>query len=201
MQQHYSLPCTWKTQTQTERTLALAEALADARAAEVEGASADADAWMALARARALAMTMTVMQAQAQVRAQTQPLTQAEVQAAVQAATNVWAARWGKARAFTYGEVLADSNLMDIIYSIKLDQHHQFTREIWEHSTSLQEVWWLIQIVSPITRLPLELLQQILFIIIDNASNSPLVLMRVCKHWYTIVTDQWWITGFVDDDK
>ena len=54
-----------------------------------------------------------------------------------------------------------------------------------------QDYWWLFQIITPITRLPPELLQQILLIIIDNANDSPLVLMRVCKYWYNIVTGIW----------
>jgi len=39
--------------------------------------------------------------------------------------------------------------------------------------------------------LPPELLQQIFLIIIDNDNDSPLVLMRVCKYWYDIVTGIW----------
>jgi hypothetical protein len=55
----------------------------------------------------------------------------------------------------------------------------------------VEEYWWLIQIITPITRLPPELLQQILLIVIDNANESPLVLMRVCKYWYKIVAGIW----------
>jgi len=51
--------------------------------------------------------------------------------------------------------------------------------------------WWLIQVITPISRLPLELLQQIFVIIIDNDNDSPLVLMRVSKNWYDIVTGIW----------
>jgi hypothetical protein len=54
-----------------------------------------------------------------------------------------------------------------------------------------QDYWWLTQIITPITRLPLELLQQIFLIIIDNDNDSPSVLMRVCKHWYNIITGMW----------
>jgi hypothetical protein len=61
---------------------------------------------------------------------------------------------------------------------------------IYIHRRS-QEYWWLIQIITPITRLPPELLHQIFLIIIDEASGPPLVLMRVCKHWYTIITSIW----------
>jgi len=54
-----------------------------------------------------------------------------------------------------------------------------------------QGYWWLIQVITPIARLPPELLQQIFLIIIDNDNDSPLVLMRVCKYWYDIVTGIW----------
>ena len=67
------------------------------------------------------------------------------------------------------------------------NRHCWFARHLWGHS----EHWWLIQIITPVTRLPPELLQSILSPIIDDASNSPLVLMLVCKHWYTAVTGIW----------
>ena len=88
----------------------------------------------------------------------------------------------------TYGEVLADSKLKNIIYCIELDHRLRFAHDLWSHR---QKYWWLIQIIVPITRLPQELLHQIFLIIIDDASDSPLVLMRVCKLWYTIVTGIW----------
>ena len=85
------------------------------------------------------------------------------------------------------GEVLADSKLMDIIYSINPEHHHRFARHLWDHSKH----WWLVQIIAPITRLPQELLQQIFLIIVDNASHSRFVLMRVSKYWHSIVTGIW----------
>ena len=88
---------------------------------------------------------------------------------------------------FTYGEVLADSELMEIINSIKPQYRLQFARDLRHRAKH----WWFIQIISPITRLPQELLHQILLIIIDDASPSPLALMRVSKHWYNIVTGIW----------
>ena len=90
-----------------------------------------------------------------------------------------------------YDEVLADFKLMDIIYSIKPYHRRRLARELSHSAYTLQKFRWLIQIVTPITRLPLELLHQILLIIIDNTSHSPLVLMRVCRLWYTIVTGIW----------
>ena len=87
----------------------------------------------------------------------------------------------------TYGEVLTDSKLMAIIYSIKPERRHRLTCYLWCHS----EYWWLIHILTPITCLPQELLHQIFLILINNVSDSPLVLMRVSKHWHSIVTGIW----------
>ena len=87
----------------------------------------------------------------------------------------------------TYGEVLADSRLMDIIKSITPKTRHDLARIAWRESKR----WWFIQIIAPITRLPQELLQQVLLILIDNASHSPSVLMRVSKYWYNIVAGIW----------
>jgi len=105
---------------------------------------------------------------------------------------------WGQPEALepiayttTYDEVLADSKLKDIIYSIDPDDRRWLAHRLWRSSHTLQEYWWLIQIVVPITRLPPKLLQQILLIITDEASDTPLVLMLVCKHWCTIVTGVW----------
>jgi len=92
---------------------------------------------------------------------------------------------------FTYDEVLSDSKLKHIIYSIKPDNRRRLARDICLHTHTIQEYWWLIQIIAPITRLPSELLQQILIIIIDQASSSPLALMLVCKHWCNVVTSLW----------
>ena len=87
----------------------------------------------------------------------------------------------------TYDEVLADSKLMDIIYSIKREHRHTLACDLWSHP----EHWWLIQIIAPITRLPQELLEQILLIIIDEANDSPLALIRVSKLWNTIISGMW----------
>jgi len=54
-----------------------------------------------------------------------------------------------------------------------------------------EDYWWLIQIITPIARLPPELLQQIFLIVIDNDNDSPSVLMRVSKYWYSTVTGIW----------
>jgi hypothetical protein len=92
------------------------------------------------------------------------------------------------ANELTYQEVLADSELKRIIYSIR--PHHRYSLARHLHHCS-QKYWWLIQIIAPIRRLPRELLQHIFLIIIDEASGPPLVLTRVCRYWYTTVTSIW----------
>jgi len=87
----------------------------------------------------------------------------------------------------TYAEALADLKIAPLLDSIKPHYRHRLARALWDHSKH----FWLIQIIAPVTRHPLELLQSILYTIIDDASDSPLVLMLVCKHWYTSVTSVW----------
>jgi len=86
-----------------------------------------------------------------------------------------------------YQEVLADLMIKDIIDSIDPNDRRSLARDLWRSS----EHWWLIQIIVPVTRLPPELLQSILSMIINDTQNSPLMLMLVSKHWYTIVTGIW----------
>jgi len=91
----------------------------------------------------------------------------------------------------TYGGVLADPELKDTIYSIIPNHRHMLARYLWRDSHTRQEYWWLIQIIAPINRLPPELLQQILLIIIDETTDPPLALMLVCKYWNTTLTSIW----------
>src|SRR5258706_1873792 len=49
----------------------------------------------------------------------------------------------------------------------------------------------VLRFIAPITRLPPELLQQIFFIIIDDATQTSLSLMAVCRDWYDMVTSIW----------
>jgi len=64
-----------------------------------------------------------------------------------------------------------------------------YNKDAWPRRE--QGYWWLIQVITPVARLPPELLQQIFLIIIDNDNDSPLVLMRVCIDWYNIITGIW----------
>jgi len=137
------------------------------------------------ARAEARARAEACVHAHAQVG----PQAVARVEALAQAlGGGVWPV---KAYTFTYADVLADSKLKDIIYSIEPDHRHALASHLYYDSHTIQKYWWLIQIITPVTRLPPELLQQVLLFIIDEASDSPLALMLVCKHWHAIVTGIW----------
>ena len=88
--------------------------------------------------------------------------------------------------------VLADSGIMEIINSIESDHRSQLARVLWPHSPQTKhEYSWLFHSIAPITRLPSELLQQILLIVINEMSDSPSVLMHVCKHWHAMLTGIW----------
>ena len=64
--------------------------------------------------------------------------------------------------------------------------------DLWDRSPETRhEYSFIIHLIAPITRLPLELLHRIFLIIVDEANGSPLVLMRVCKLWYATVTSIW----------
>ena len=101
---------------------------------------------------------------------------------------------WAEAQAeaegngVTYEEELADPILMVIICSIEPNFRHRLARHLWPSS---HKYWWFIQIIAPITRLPQELLHQILLIIVDKASDPAFILMQVSKLWYNIVTSIW----------
>jgi hypothetical protein len=148
-------------------------------AAAVETAQARAQARSkAQAWARAKALVQALVQARAQARA-------LEAEARARARPLMLEPM---TKTFTYQDVLADPKLKKIIYSIKPDHRYSLAGLLRRCS---QEYWWLIQIVTPITRLPTELLHQIFLVVIDETSHSPLVLMQVCKHWHAIVTTIW----------
>jgi len=93
---------------------------------------------------------------------------------------------------FYLAAVLADSGIMEIINSINSADRYVLARVLWFHSPQTKhEYSWLLHIIAPITRLPSELLQQILLIVIDEVSDSPSVLMHVCKYWHAMVTGIW----------
>ena len=65
-------------------------------------------------------------------------------------------------------------------------------RDFWDDSLERRDDYWcIIQFITPITRLPIELLHQIFLLIIEETSGPPLVLMLVCKQWHSIITSIW----------
>ena len=176
--------------TATEaRPLALAEALMQALVLVLPGVpkiwtEASPEVRMRATLAERWAPAKMLGQARARARA----LVQARAQVPVATLEEAQVEARAEAHLVTYGEVLADPAIMDIISLVKTNRGHGLARDIWP---SRHEFWWFIQIIAPITRLPPELLQQIFLININKASHSPLVLMQVCKLWYTIVTGVW----------
>ena len=157
------------------KAMALGEALGEAEGwAEVE--------WRARVEGRARARARALMRALALARTLAQTLTQTRGPAQAPEAMKP---------GITYVEVLEDSRLKDIIYSLKPDHRQRLVHHLCSRSHNITEYWWLVQIIAPVTRLPREVLHQTLHILIDNASQSPLVLMRVCKHWYLQVASIW----------
>ena len=86
--------------------------------------------------------------------------------------------------------LLADSStIRDILSDLNL---YGIAHDLWDRSPGTRDDYsCIIQFIAPITRLPLELLHQILLIIINERSGPPSVLMLVCKHWHAIVTTIW----------
>ena len=108
----------------------------------------------------------------------------AEAEALALAGVLAWARGEGRARGERVPSGLADSATIWHILNrdgVARDSLHRTGDECWR----------VIHCIAPITRLPLELLQQIFLIIIDETSGPPLVLMRVCPHWHAIVTGIW----------
>ena len=181
----------------------------EARARALEGALAQA---LAQAQVRARARKLAKEQAQALERARVLELAWARAREQARArgrrerereraqAQVVTKKALTKAKptaySFRYDELLADSDLKNIIYSIEPSHRRSLARYLWHRDPWRREAtagdyWWLIQIVAPIARLPPELLHQIFLDVIGSGGHSPLALMRVSKVWYTIVTGIW----------
>ena len=100
----------------------------------------------------------------------------------------------GEARAQARGERLPDSStdpptIANILTSLNRSRIARFLRN--DSLETRDEYWCIIQFITPITRLPIELHHQIFLAIIEETSGPPLVLMLVCKQWHTIVTSIW----------
>jgi hypothetical protein len=187
----------WAQAQMTPQARAEAEARVWAEVWAREEAQAEAQAraqaqaeWQVGARVQIEALVKARAQIQAEVRALAQALTQVRVRAKarVQARAQI---PMTTSYTITSDEILADSDLRGIIYSIESKHRDGIARRLRCGSHTLKGHWWFTQILMPINRLPTELLHRILLITVDEASNSPLVLMRVCKHWQFVVTGIW----------
>ena len=100
----------------------------------------------------------------------------------------------GEARAQARGERVPD-RLTDpqmIANILTSYNRHHTARPLWVNSLVKRDDYWcIIQFITPITCLPIELIRQIFLAIIDETSSAPLVLMRVCKQWHSIITSIW----------
>ena len=123
----------------------------------------------------------------------------AMAQALALAGVWIWARSEARARGESIPSGLADSATIRRILSV-LHRHTQWViptvtvaRDLWHHSPKTRDEYSsIIQLITPISSLPLELLRQVFLIIIDDeASSSPSVLLLVCKHWHLIVTSMW----------
>ena len=127
---------------------------------------------------------------------ETETLAEAEARGEVEIEALALAGAWGwaRSRARTQGEkapsALVDLGKIRLILSSL--NHSGVAHRLWYRSLDRKDEYSsIIHFIAPITRLPLELLQQIFLIIIDEGSGSPLGLILVCKHWRAIVTRMW----------
>ena len=100
---------------------------------------------------------------------------------------------WGEARARARGESvpgLADPpTIANILTGLN---RTGIARHLWDETLEGRDDYWcILQFITPITRLPIELHHQIFLAIIEETSDPPLALMLVCKQWHAIVTDIW----------
>ena len=100
----------------------------------------------------------------------------------------------GEARAQARGECVPDRLADPPTIANILTSFNQsgIAPDLWDDSLEDREEYWcIIQFITPITRLPIELLHQIFLAIIEEMSDPPLALMLVCKQWHAIVISIW----------
>ena len=100
----------------------------------------------------------------------------------------------GEARAQARGERVPDRSAdPQTIAGILTSFNRSLARRSWDDSLEMRndEYWCIIQFITPITHLPIELLHQIFLAIIEETSGPPLALMLACKQWHGIVTSIW----------
>ena len=113
-------------------------------------------------------------------------------QAEVEALALVGVLGWVRSEAWARGErvpsALAHSSIItDILCDLNC---YGVGHHLWHHSRQTRDEYSCILLfITPITRLPFELLRQIFLIVIDGASALPLLL--ACKQWHAIGTSIW----------
>jgi len=186
------------------RVLAQAQSVAFALTRALEQAEAEAEADVeaeAVTRvlaleARAESQAKSQAESQAETEAIALELAEVDAQVQVQVKAKVQASLWAMELARVHhamrawmqasGPIQAQTWLrVGALEAYKV----QVERDLWPRHR--QDYWWLSQIITPITRLPPEILQQIFLILIDDDNDSPLVLMLVSKYWYNVVTGFW----------
>ena len=102
----------------------------------------------------------------------------------------VWAQGQARASGQSLPSTLADApTIGDILSDLN---RHGLARGLWYYSREARDEYsCIIHFITPIARLPFELLRVIFFIIIDEARSPPSALMLVCKYWRAVVTNIW----------
>ena len=164
----------------------LAEARARAKMADAEATRAEAQVEEAEVRAN---------EAEARARA-AEAEAKAETEALAVAGSWLWARTQTRVRGQTRerGERMlpAVTDPSMIWHTLTSLNRSGVARDLWDRSRETRDEYSSItHFIAPITRLPFELFHQIFLITIDQANGPPVVLMLVCKHWYTIVTRIW----------
>ena len=100
----------------------------------------------------------------------------------------------GEARAQARGERvpggLADPQTIAIILTSL--NRSRIARSLWDDSLEKRDEYCcIIQFITPIACLPIELFHQIFLAVIEETSGPPLALVLVCKQWHYIVINIW----------
>ena len=117
---------------------------------------------------------------------------QGEAEVLALALGGVWG--WTRSEARARGEkvpsTLADPST--ICHILTILSRSGLAHRLWDRSPEARaEYSCIVHFISPITRLPFELLCQIFLIIVENTSGPPAALMLVCKHWHATITGIW----------
>ena len=150
------------------------------------------------ARARAEASASAEVRAWVEAKAKVRGWVSVQVDKQEAVMALLLGAAWGearaRARAQARGERVPDSladpqTIANILTSFK---QSGYARLLWDDSLNMRDEYWcIIQLITPITRLPIELLRQIFLPIIEESSSAPLVLTLVCEQWHSIITGIW----------